>query len=206
MPPDSRSVSFIFHRDAVNARSTPDESKIQKNFRRRLQDKFDKEKVDGLKDRSDKDSSDKLWHNLSLGQVSTDSKKAFRSGADKISKTISSVRTTLGSISQKFKSSTRRRQRLEEQQSPTSSACKSQTPQSRSRNLLGRTPTKLYSPFGIESPRNAWGKENDRFGAASTPTNAFRESPEIGNCTSTNAGRRHRFFRLSKVNGFCALR
>lgn len=101
MPPDSRSVSFIFHRDAINARSTPDESKIQKNFRRRLQDRFDKEKVDGfIKDRSDKDTTDKLWHNFSFGQVSTDSKKAFRNGANKISKTISSVKTTLGSISQ----------------------------------------------------------------------------------------------------------
>lgn len=35
-----------------------------------------------------------------------------------------------------------------------------QTPQTRSRQLLGRTPTKLYSPFGIESPRHTWDKEN----------------------------------------------
>jgi hypothetical protein len=101
MPPDSRSVSFVFHRDTFHARSNLEDGRNQKNFRRRLQDKFDKEHVDGFKHKSrDKDVSDKSWHNLSFGQVSTDSKKVLRNGADKISKTISSVRTTFGSISQ----------------------------------------------------------------------------------------------------------
>lgn len=94
---------------------------------------------------------------------------------------------------QKFKSSTRRRQRLEEQQSP--SACNMQTPQTRSRQLLGRTPTKLYSPFGIESPRHAWDKENE----VSTPMRA--SSPECGTryiqC---------RPFRFTKAKGFSMLR
>ncbi|OXU23304.1 hypothetical protein TSAR_000094 [Trichomalopsis sarcophagae] len=194
MPPDSRSVSFVFHRDSINARSTPEDGRGSKNFRQRLQDKFDKEQVNRSRDNSgDKEGSERPWHNLSLGQVSTDSKRALRNGADKISKTISSVRTTFGSISQKFKSSTRRRQRLEEQQSPTSSACNTQTPQSRSRNLLGRTPTKLYSPFGIESPKTAWDKEND-FTPSSTASKDMHEQ------------KRHRLFRFSKVNGFCALR
>lgn len=102
MPPDARSVSFVFHRDTSNARSSPEDDRGTKNFRRRLQDKFDKEQIDGLtKGKSaDKETSDRSWHNLSLGQVSTDSKRALRNGADKISKTISSVRTTFGSISQ----------------------------------------------------------------------------------------------------------
>ncbi|XP_001602594.1 uncharacterized protein LOC100113539 [Nasonia vitripennis] len=194
MPPDSRSVSFVFHRDSINARSTPEDGRGSKNFRQRLQDKFDKEQVNRSRDNpGNKEGSERPWLNLSLGQVSTDSKRALRNGADKISKTISSVRTTFGSISQKFKSSTRRRQRLEEQQSPTSSACKTQTPQSRSRNLLGRTPTKLYSPFGIESPRTAWDKENE-FTPSSTASKDMYEQ------------KRHRLFRFSKVNGFCALR
>ncbi|OAD58851.1 hypothetical protein WN48_10053 [Eufriesea mexicana] len=107
----------------------------------------------------DKQTGDRSWNNLTLGNMSADSRRALRSGAEKLSKTISSVRTTFGTISQKFKSSTRRRQRLEEQQSPNS-ICKMQTPQTRSRQLLGRTPTKLYSPFGIESPRHTWDKEN----------------------------------------------
>ncbi|XP_011501724.1 PREDICTED: uncharacterized protein LOC105365302 [Ceratosolen solmsi marchali] len=194
MPPDSRSVSFVFHRDTFNVKGSAEDGKSQKNFRRRLQDKFDKERTDGFKNKSgDKEIAERPWHNLSFGQVSTDSKRALRNGADKISKTISSVRTTFGSISQKFKSSTRRRQRLEEQQSPTSSACTTQTPQSRSRHLLGRTPTKLYSPFGIESPRRAWDKEVN-----CTPSSIVSKNI----CEN----RRHRLFRFAKVNGFCSLR
>ncbi|KAJ8687580.1 hypothetical protein QAD02_023374 [Eretmocerus hayati] len=192
MPPDSRSVSFIFHRDTNSDKSDSEDGSSKKKSRRRLQDKFDKEKIEVYADKDT--SSDRPWHNLSLGQVSTDSRRALRNGADKISKTFSSVRTTLGSISQKFKSSTRRRQRLEEQQSPMSSACKAQTPQTKSRNLLGRTPTKLYSPFGIESPRNAWDKENFEYTPTSNDTKEFGET------------KRRRLFRFSKVNGFCALR
>lgn len=54
---------------------------------------------------------------------------------------------------QRFKTNTRRRQILQE--SP-SHYVRTPTPRSRSksRELLGRTPTKLYSPFGIESPQH----------------------------------------------------
>ncbi|XP_076300789.1 uncharacterized protein LOC143218972 [Lasioglossum baleicum] len=162
MRPDSRSVSFTFHREVLSVRNSPEITKNSKNLRRRLQDRFEKDKSsDSCKEKTpkDKQTSDRSWNNLTLGNMSADSRRALRSGAEKLSKTISSVRTTFGTISQKFKSSTRRRQRLEEQQSPNS-ICKLQTPQTRSRQLLGRTPTKLYSPFGIESPRHAWDKEN----------------------------------------------
>lgn len=92
----------------------------------------------------------------------------------------------------KFRSSTRRRQILDEQQSP--GACNSQTPQSRSRNLLGRTPTKLYSPFGIESPRHAWDKEND---SATLSDSSKKMSMIREPC---------RPFRFIKSRGFAALR
>ena len=157
MRPDSRSVSFTFHREVLSVKNSPEITKASKNLRRRLQDRF--EEKPGEKMSKDKQAGDRSWNNLSLGNMSADSRRALRCGAEKLSKTISSVRTTFGTISQKFKSSTRRRQRLEEQQSPNS-ICKTQTPQTRSRQLLGRTPTKLYSPFGIESPRHAWDKEN----------------------------------------------
>lgn len=91
MPPDSRSVSFIFHE------TTPEDGRAKKNFRRRLQDKFEKEQVDGIKN---KETSERSWANISIGQVSNDSRRVLRNGADKISKTFSSVRTTLGGISQ----------------------------------------------------------------------------------------------------------
>ncbi|XP_020294688.1 uncharacterized protein LOC109860181 [Pseudomyrmex gracilis] len=197
MRPDSRSVSFTFHREVLAMRNSPEVVRRSRNLRQRLQDRFDKDRGagDNAKEKplKTKESVDRVWNNISLGNVSADSRRALRSGAEKLSKTISSVRTTFGTISQKFKSSTRRRQRLEEQQSP--SACNMQTPQTRSRQLLGRTPTKLYSPFGIESPRHAWDKENE----VSTPMRA--SSPECGTryiqC---------RPFRFTKAKGFSMLR
>lgn len=59
-----------------------------------------------------------------------------------------------------FKISTKRRQILEEGPM-TPNACP--TPNTFSKTVLGRTPTRLYSPFGIESPYNkptTYDKEN----------------------------------------------
>lgn len=176
-------------------KNSPEMVRTTRNFRQRLQDRFEKDRSstnDSAKEKSPKaKENDRAWNNISLGNVSADSRRALRNGAEKLSKTISSVRTTFGTISQKFRSSTRRRQRLEEQQSP----CNMQTPQTRSRQLLGRTPTKLYSPFGIESPRHAWDKEND----AGTPVHA--SSPEC-NTRYINC----RPFRFAKAKGFSVLR
>ncbi|XP_071562615.1 uncharacterized protein [Temnothorax nylanderi] len=197
MRPDSRSVSFTFHREVLSVRNSPEMvPRSSRNLRQRLQDRFEKDRGSGGNDAKEKpakvkDSVDRAWNNISLGNVSADSRRALRNGAEKLSRTISSVRTTFGTISQKFKSSTRRRQRLEEQQSPSNM----QTPQTRSRQLLGRTPTKLYSPFGIESPRHAWNKENE----VGTPVRA--SSPEC------NTRYIHcRPFRFAKVKGFSMLR
>ncbi|XP_054016453.1 uncharacterized protein LOC128896900 isoform X2 [Hylaeus anthracinus] len=162
MRPDSRSVSFTFHRDVLSVKNSPEITKDSKNLRRRLQDRFEKEKSsDTFKEKPCKDKhSDRSWNNISLVNMSADSRRALRSGAEKLSKTISS----------KFRNSTRRRQRLEEQHSPNN-MCTMQTPQTRSRQLLGRTPTKLYSPFGIESPRHAWDKENKKVSSHSSGIN-----------------------------------
>ncbi|XP_012533290.1 uncharacterized protein LOC105834953 [Monomorium pharaonis] len=198
MRPDSRSVSFTFHREVLSVRNSPEMVRSSRNLRQRLQDRFEKDRGSsgnsGTKEKPQKikESADRGWNNISLGNVSADSRRALRNGAEKLSRTISSVRTTFGTISQKFKSSTRRRQRLEEQQSPSNM----QTPQTRSRQLLGRTPTKLYSPFGIESPRHAWNKENEEI---STPVRA--SSPEC------NMRYIHcRPFRFTRVKGFSMLR
>ncbi|XP_012288437.1 uncharacterized protein LOC105704092 [Orussus abietinus] len=200
MRPDSRSVSFTFHREILPPGSSPEVVRCSRNLRQRLQDRFDKEKiVDKEKSNGkekvseERDSTERGWNNLSLGNVSADSRRAFRSGAEKLSKTISSVRTTFGTISQKFRSSTRRRHRLDEQQSPKNSSCTTQTPQTRSRRLLGRTPTKLYSPFGIESPKRAWDKENDSPPSSATPKGRQERD-------------RFRPFCLVRAKGFSALR
>ncbi|KAH0953275.1 hypothetical protein HN011_001768 [Eciton burchellii] len=204
MRPDSRSVSFTFHREVLGTRNSPEMVRGTRNLRQRLQDRFDKERGSANDDtksakpaktpKTPKEPADRAWNNISLGNVSADSRRALRNGAERLSRTISSVRSTFGTISQKFKSSTRRRQRLEEQQSP--GACKMQTPQTRSRQLLGRTPTKLYSPFGIETPRHAWDKENN---ANVTPVRA--SSPEC------NTRYIHcRPFRFARAKGFSVLR
>lgn len=100
MRPDSRSVSFTFHREVLNVKNSPE---ITKKLRRRLQDRFEKEKPgDSCKEKmsKDKQTGDRSWNNLSLGNMSADSRRALRNGAEKLSKTISSVRTTFGTISQ----------------------------------------------------------------------------------------------------------
>ncbi|XP_046738963.1 uncharacterized protein LOC124407153 [Diprion similis] len=204
MRPDSRSISFTFHRSALTANNISDEPKESRNLRQRLQDRFDQEcpynlakKESPSKKRTSKCKAgtltpEKGWSNLSLSNVSADSRRAFRNGAEKLSKTISSVRMTFGTISQKFRSSTRRRQRLEECHSPTISA----TPQTRSRHLLGRTPTKLYSPFGIESPRSAW---------SNSPGKENYDSSTRHKLTSVEEKLR-KPFQLTKANGFTTFR
>ncbi|CAH2051754.1 unnamed protein product, partial [Iphiclides podalirius] len=73
------------------------------------------------------------------------------SSAEKISKTFKSVRNTFGNLSQHFRLGGRRRHRLAEPISP----CRSpSTPVTKKKGLLGRSPTKLYSPFGIETPHS----------------------------------------------------
>ena len=112
MPPDLRSVSFVFHRDILNDGNSLNASKGRKSLRRRLQDRFEdddstadsslgKETKDSeKKDCSGNSGSRRSWHNLSFGNVTTDSRKALQSGAEKISKTISNVKVTFGNISQ----------------------------------------------------------------------------------------------------------
>ncbi|KAL3270580.1 hypothetical protein HHI36_021117 [Cryptolaemus montrouzieri] len=77
-----------------------------------------------------------------------DTRRILRNGVEKINKTFNSVRTSMGSFTQIFKISTKRRQILEE--GPMTPNCA--TPHSFAKRVLGRTPTKLYSPFSIESP------------------------------------------------------
>lgn len=112
MPPDSRSVSFVFHRDILNVGNSLDLPKARKSLRRRLQDRFEDDdstanssfgketKGPEKKDCSGNSGSGRSWHNLSFGNVTTDSRKALQNGAERISKTISNVKVTFGNISQ----------------------------------------------------------------------------------------------------------
>ncbi|CAK1541473.1 unnamed protein product [Leptosia nina] len=79
------------------------------------------------------------------------SRRALQSGADKISRTFKNMRSTFCDLSQHFRLRSKRRHRLAETGSPCRTPC---TPVTKKKQLLGRSPTKLYSPFGIETPRN----------------------------------------------------
>jgi len=68
----------------------------------------------------------------------------------KFNKTFKEVKTSIGNLSQRLRRSTRRRYALGE---TTSVVDLSPT-----RRILGRTPTKLYSPFGFDSPLNKGAK------------------------------------------------
>lgn len=105
MRPDSRSVSFTFHREVLSVRNSPEMVRSSRNLRQRLQDRFEKDRGSSNNDAKEKsqktkDSTDRSWNNISLGNVSADSRRALRNGAEKLSRTISSVRTTFGTISQ----------------------------------------------------------------------------------------------------------
>jgi len=105
MRPDSRSVSFTFHREVLSVRNSPEMMRSSRNLRQRLQDRFEKDRGSSSNDTKEKppktkESTDRAWNNISLGNVSADSRRALRNGAEKLSRTISSVRTTFGTISQ----------------------------------------------------------------------------------------------------------
>lgn len=89
--------------------------------------------------------------NLFKGKSFANSRRALQSGAEKISRTFKSVRNTFGNLSQHFRLGGRRRHRLTEASSP----CRiPTTPVNKKKQVLGRSPTKLYSPFGIETPHS----------------------------------------------------
>ncbi|KAL0267998.1 UNVERIFIED_CONTAM: hypothetical protein PYX00_010101 [Menopon gallinae] len=148
-----RNSGFIDECDGEISAQTP-----RRTTRQSLSERFEKEFSNSNK-LQEKENSNQLSQSFaswcdtfssSLPAVNT--RRALRNGAEKISQTLNTVRTTFDTLSQKLRKSTRRRQPLKNIDSPKTPV----TPYTRSRNMLGRTPTKLYSPFSIETP----GKEN----------------------------------------------
>ncbi|XP_060534365.1 uncharacterized protein LOC132706818 [Cylas formicarius] len=138
-----KSDSFRFHRntEATSSGSSTESSSGQR-CRRRLREKFDESRTQGTR------AGERRV--LSVLSLNDNTRRVLRSSAERLSKTFNSVRTTLGTLSQRFKTSTKRRQILQEGPMTPNP----QTPYSFSKQILGRTPTKLYSPFGIDSPYN----------------------------------------------------
>ncbi|XP_034251503.1 uncharacterized protein LOC117651531 [Thrips palmi] len=190
-----RSVSFTFHKNpneggverkpsGKEASSGSSSRKIlQTSTRQRLQDRFDQECPYSLsrdqnqsshsQNRSNR-SNPRNWSDFNISLPSVQPRRMLRSGADKISKTFATVRNSFDTLSQRFRTSTRRRYRLENESPQTV------TPRTRTRCMLGRTPTKLYSPFGIETPqsesKSLSNKENQCWGGkVLTPRRSLRQ-------------------------------
>ncbi|XP_008479123.1 uncharacterized protein LOC103515958 isoform X1 [Diaphorina citri] len=129
--------------------------------RRKLQDKFDDECPYSLSSTIQsntsqiskrKSNSNNSWFNstllsnISMNQFHQSRGKLVSNSKTKFTKSMTNLQTTLGSWKQKLRSSTRRRYQLTESPSPCTPS--PITP----KRILGRTPTKLYSPFNIETP------------------------------------------------------
>ncbi|KAJ8972124.1 hypothetical protein NQ314_000350 [Rhamnusium bicolor] len=171
-----KSESFTFHRNnSTNSSDSSTRSAGMQHCRRKLQDKFDQTDK-GNENESKTQIGDRSV--LSVLSLNDSTRRVLRNGAERITKTFNTVRTTFGTISQRSfyylssitcnefwkqcrdsKYQQKRRQILEE--GPMTPSCA--TPHTFSKHILGRTPTKLYSPFGIESPYSkstTYDKEN----------------------------------------------
>ncbi|KAK9884340.1 hypothetical protein WA026_005290 [Henosepilachna vigintioctopunctata] len=144
--------SSSFQRNVITTSSSSStHSKTSETCRRKLNYKN--------KENSNTESEDSRAEKSVLSVISlNDTRRFLRSGAERLGKTLNNVRTTIGSFTQIFKISTKRRQILEE--GPMTPECA--TPHTMSKQVLGRTPTKLYSPFSFESPYQptTYDKEN----------------------------------------------
>lgn len=90
MRPDNKSESFTFHKSVLFSSNSNPHSRL--HCRIKLQEKFDRDTSDSNNGKNDRS----VLSVLSLN----DTKKAFRNGAEKLSKTISNVRISLGNFSQ----------------------------------------------------------------------------------------------------------
>jgi len=113
--------------------------------------------------------------NLNVANVPKGTRKFFQAGTDKMNQKLRDVRLTFGTWSQRLKNPTRRRERLINNSPYTPG----RTP--RSKQLLGRTPTKLYSPFGIESPADRLEREHQNFYGKPGTYTPTRRQEKIGN-------------------------
>ncbi|CAH1954054.1 unnamed protein product [Acanthoscelides obtectus] len=155
LPEDTSIDNFQRNTSSTSSGSSTRSSSLQK-CRRKLQTTFD-EGNKGDKEEKTQQNGDRTI--LSMISFSDNTRKVLRSSAERITKTFNTVRTSIGTITQRFKMPTKRRQILQEGPMTPNMA----TPYTFSKQILGRTPTKLYSPFGIESPYKSTtcsGKEN----------------------------------------------
>ena len=103
MRSDKRSDSFTFHTTKFGI-TTQNEPETARVTRQRLQDRFDNEYRFSLKStKQGVNTSQKRWAHLNISSVSLPPihpRRFLRSGADKFTQTLNTVRTTFGTFSQ----------------------------------------------------------------------------------------------------------
>ncbi|KAJ8982220.1 hypothetical protein NQ317_013522 [Molorchus minor] len=147
--------------NSTNSSGSSTRSTGMQNCRRKLQDKFEEadRKIEYPTEPKAQEVSRPDRSVLSVLTINDNTRRALRNGAERLTRTFNTVRTSIGTFSQRFKISTKRRQILQE--GPMTPNCA--TPHTFTKQILGRTPTKMYSPFGIESPyreTTTYNKEN----------------------------------------------
>ncbi|VVC39732.1 Hypothetical protein CINCED_3A004996 [Cinara cedri] len=124
---------------------------VESDIQRQIRDRFDEECPYSLVRKSTRNSpkapktcNSQVWQVA----VNTVAKKrdTFRRGMSSVCRSMNKLRTGFKAATQKLRPATRRRFKLDE------SPMTPNTPKTRSKCLLGRTPTKMYSPFAIDTP------------------------------------------------------
>ncbi|XP_050428222.1 uncharacterized protein LOC126838117 [Adelges cooleyi] len=168
-----RRLSFIGNECCKPTRMT--ESIVEEDMQRQIRDRFDEECPYSLVRRSPKsrNCNSQVWQVA----VNTVSKKsdALKHSVSSVFRSMNKLRTGFKMATQKLRPTTRRRFKLDE------SPLTPNTPKTRSKCLLGRTPTKMYSPFAIDTPpslrrRFAYRRNRNTDSISNTSVNGKSES------------------------------
>ncbi|XP_050521035.1 uncharacterized protein LOC126894230 [Daktulosphaira vitifoliae] len=139
-----RKLSFINNECCKPMRMT--ESIVEADIQRQMRDRFDEECPYSLSRRSPKsrNCNSQVWQ-VAVNTV-TKKSDALKHSMNSVFRSMNKLRTGFKMATQKLRPTTRRRFKLDE------SPLTPNTPKTRSKCLLGRTPTKMYSPFAIDTP------------------------------------------------------
>lgn len=97
----TKSDSFSFRRSScTNSSNSSTRSSGMQNCRRKLQDTF--EEVNKTDKVEDKNASNNDRINLSVFSLNDGTRRVLRQGAERLTKTFNTVRTTIGTITQVY--------------------------------------------------------------------------------------------------------
>lgn len=144
-----RRLSFIGSAECCNP-GTLTECIVESDIQRQIRDRFDDECPYSLARKSVRNSPRVRNCNSQVWQVAVNTvakkRDTLKRSVSSVFRSMNKLRTGFKVAAQKLRPTTRRRFKLDE------SPLTPNTPRTRSKCLLGRTPTKMYSPFAIDTP------------------------------------------------------